>query len=858
MKPREWLAYSAALLVLAAAFSHPLILHFRTGMPYSFIPVEGLEVVHQQPGDSLQLMHRFWLFTQAIRGRIPFFSNPYEFSSPETPPLFNTQGIPISFVFALFAPLGNIVAYNLLVLLSFLASGIAMALLVRGQTGSRGAALCCGALYACLPYRLGHLFGGHPGGFVFCITPLMLVAVDRAWRGERGSFLWGMAAGACILCAASVELHQTLYLGLLLPVYVMMKLIESALRRGAAETVRASRLPLAGLLLVSAAAAGYLLWVKYFFLATSAMGGGRALRTVQGLSPGLRDLFFKSANAEKNVCLGLLPVLLAAWGFAARRIEIRRGLAPRGALARLYFWAGLFGIGYAIALGTALERFVPLYSWLHRTVPFLAYSRTSSRVLNIAVLGFFVLAGFGLRSLFARGRGGAAAALFATALALLDYHPKRFIGVSLMGGQDRVYERVRREGARSRLLELPIWPGDSSWTSIYEYYGTLTGVPIVNGYSPAAQLRYQERVFMPLRTLNIGEIRAGQHALLKAWGVRFVVLHQDAFPRRVSRYPFGFTRENLLRSPYLEFVLRDGPHFLFRVRGEPSGPPQEFALTSPVGAIYPAQKMETDVGVCTHDNAAASGQSLSSTAPGASGVLMRGQPLLYPTGDYTLFVNLKAGIGAGGPRAAIEVFDANGGRSLAARQVSPRDLPGTHEYRMIGLDFRCGEPTVIEFRVSREGGGALWADFAYVLFKAERDPRSAYEAEDLFHIGSAVDDREASGGRAVEVGKDEDVSMPMVSGPARLYGPGRWRVRYRLRAEGAEPGVIARVEAVNAFGGTLAGRDVTRDELAGSAGYRECALELNLEKLAPLSFHVMQFNRARLWLDRIDMERLQD
>ena len=46
------------------------------------------------------------------------------------------------------------------------------------------------------------------------------------------------------------------------------------------------------------------------------------------------------------------------------------------------------------------------------------------------------------------------------------------------------------------------------------------------------------------------------------------------------------------------------------------------------------------------------------------------------------------------------------------------------------------------------------------------------------------------------------------------------------------------------------------DELAGAAGYRECALEFNLEKLAPLSFHVMQFNRARLRLDRIEIARL--
>ena len=852
MRARGWLAYSAALVLLGVTFSAPLAAHLRSGIPYSFMPVPGLELVHQQPADSLQLMHRLWLFTQAACGRIPFFRNPYEFSSPETPPLFNTQGMPLSFAFAIFAPLGNIAAYNILLLLSFAASGAAMAVLVRDHTGSRGAALCCGAIYACLPYRLGHLFGGHPGGFVFFVAPLMLASAERAFRGGRGSFAWGAAAGACILCTASIELHQTLYLGLLLPLYAAMAILSAALERGAAAAARASLLPLAGILLLCAAAAIYLLWVKYRFLETSAMGGGRALKTVHGMSPGLRDLFRKSANAEKNIHLGIVPVILAACGLAARRAEIRGRRAPAGALAWLYFWAGLFVFCYAVALGTALDRFLPLYPLLHRTVPFLAYSRTSSRIMNTAAVALLVLAGFGLRALFARGRAGAAAAIAAVAVALIDYHPKRSIGVSIMGGMDSVYAIVRREGAGGRLLELPIWPGDSAWTSLYEYYGTLTGVPIVNGYSPAAQLRYQERVFLPLRTLNIGELRAGQHALLREWGVRFVVLHQDAFPRRVSRYPFAFTLSNLVRCPYLGFVLRDGPHFLFSVRGAPSGPPQAFTATSPVGVVYSARRMGSGIGVCNHDAAASSGHSLSSTAPGATGLLMSSQPLLYPTGEYTLYVNLKAG--AGGGRGRIEAYDAGRGRPVASRPITRRELPGDHAYRLLPLDFGCDEPTILEFRVSREGGGALWGDFAYILFRSERDPRRSYEAEELFHIGSSVADARASGGCAVEVGKDEDPSMPAVSGPVRIYGPGRWLVRFRMRAEEAGPGTVAAIEAASAFGGTLARRDLSREEVSGGDAYSDCALELELDRIVPLSFHVRQFNRARLRVDRIEIE----
>ncbi len=125
---RGWALFLAGLLLLAFIFSHPLALHLRSGMPYSFLPVPGLELLHQHPGDYLQLMYRFWLFEKALEGRTAFFSNAFEFSTPRTPPTFVTQGIPISFLFMLFMPLGNIAAYNALVVLSFLAAGAAMAL----------------------------------------------------------------------------------------------------------------------------------------------------------------------------------------------------------------------------------------------------------------------------------------------------------------------------------------------------------------------------------------------------------------------------------------------------------------------------------------------------------------------------------------------------------------------------------------------------------------------------------------------------------------------------------------------------------------------------------------------------------
>ena len=866
MRISQWLLFCAVLLVLSLAFSYPLIHHIREGMPYSFIPVKGSEVVQQHPGDYLQLFYRCWLLDEALRGKIPFFSDFYEFSTPLTPPRFNTHAIPISLIVSIFGPIGRIFAYNATVLVSFLASGLALALLVCTLTKSRGAAIFCGALYSCFPYRLGHLFGGHPGGFVIFLMPLSLYCVEKAWPlGESRSvsgpraFLWGVACGLCIFCSALTELHIAFYLGVLLPAYVMAKFIHATARDGMAAAWRRARLPLLGLVPIALAVLAYILWIKHSFLGTSTLREGRMLGTVQGFNPSLANMLRISPSAERNIYLGLVPLVCAIYGFFTRRIEIKKGLAEKGALLWLYFWTCLFLASYFITLGTATQRYLPLYPWLHAHVPFLTYSRTPNRLLTIAALGFFMLCAYGIRHLLAKGRVATRAVWILLLIALTDYHPRSAIGISTMRGTDRVYEEVRRVCDGKRLLELPIWPGDDTWSSIYEYYVTLTGVPMVNGYSPAPHSSYISKVFLPMRNLNLGEMRQRQYTLLREWNVPCIVLHHEAFPRKVSRYPFRFTLLNLQASPYLELVRQDGPHYLFKVREHPAGHPQAFSLRSPVGILYPAHKMEGDIGECVPDRTSSSGlPRCASALAGGGGWLLRGQSRTYPTGEFRALFHLKSIPPEGhGPVGRIEVYAPEEEKVISARELAPGDFTSPDGYAMFELGFKNEEPARIEFRVHSSGRGSLWVDFVYVVFKGEKEPGRSYEAEDLFHIGDCVQDRDASGGYAVSIGKDEDPSMPMVSGPMRLYNPGNYRARYYLMADRMEPGALARLEVVSGLGGVLANRTVAQEELEGHGRYTPCDVAFEIKKPTPISFYLWHFNRAILRLDRIDVAERQ-
>jgi hypothetical protein len=864
MKAKTWVGYTLLLILATLIYSYPLMRHLGDSMPYSYMPVPGQETVKQHPGDYIQLFYRFWLFGQAMSGKIGFFSNPYEFSTPGSPPLFTTQGIPLAFIFFFFSSWGNIFAYNMLVLLSFIAAGFSLSLLLYHHTRSAGAAVFFGLLYAVLPYRLGHLYGGHPGAFVFFLTPLSLYFFALGWtknlEGKRiASFLCGALSGISILSAALLDLHTVFYLVLFLFVYVVFTVIDTALTIPPATALKNSFLPGAGLLLTGALAIGYLVWVKYFFLATSIVGGGRSMDTVRAFSPHLRDLFGKDANAERNIYLGLIPLALGAGGFIHRHIELHRR-REKSKLRWLYFWTILFITSYIAALGTALERFIPAYSALHACIPFLKYSRTPSRAMAVAIVCLFILGAYAVQGLLRHKGRGRTAVMLLMFLALLDYHPRRPIGISIMQRIDTVYETVKTEGSGTRLLELPLWPGDSAWSAIYEYYVTLTAVPMINGYNPAVQKNYIEEVFFPLRDLNLGEMRRAQYELLKSWGVRFIVLHQDAFPRKVSRYPFRLTLLNLMQCPFLEHVTSAPPHYLFALRENPGAARQDFFNTNPVGNIYPAPKMKHDTGVLVPDRMAPAGQALlSRSVNGEEKLLWYGHSRIYPTGSFTAFFDLRSSRSpAGRPLARIEAYAPEKKTVVAVQDITSQDFPESSAYHLFPLTFENSVPRRIEFRIHTYGRGKIAADFVYVVFSGEEGTRTSFEAEDLFHIGKSIVDETASGRTAVRIGKNENPHMPMIQGPMRLYRPGRYIARFRLRGDEAGEGTIANLRVDSAFGGIIAGRDITKDMLPANGTYSDYAVPFALKKTTPLTFELHHFNKAHLRLDTVTVTEVNE
>ena len=383
-----------------------------------------------------------------------------------------------------------------------------------------------------------------------------------------------------------------------------------------------------------------------------------------------------------------------------------------------------------------------------------------------AALGFDVLAG----TLAARQRAWLACA--ALVAILLDFSSVLPFGVTRLPPRNRAYAAIAEKSRASNLLELPIWPGESAYSSIYQYWASRTHVPMVNGYSPTAPRDYVDRVYRPLESMNLGELDEEQHRLLDALRVRFVTLHRDTFPPQVSLYPYRFTLAAMRQNPNLRAVTEDdGVHLFERVGGAYRS--WESSAPWPMGVFYEAERLTLGTGQRIED-AHASGGTAVRGLPGGELPIVYGPYRPLPAGAYEARFRARG-------RGRVEVSAELGRGKLAS---APVDRP---DWQDVALTFATDHPRTIEFRAwaGASGDGVLDVDSVLLLKLAGVEDRRAdarrFEAEDLTALyGADRESGDASGG-AYAVIVDYPPDAVVRDGPYRPYPAGHWQITLRSR-----------------------------------------------------------------------------
>jgi hypothetical protein len=214
-------ALFVAFLLLGVLYTLPLVAHLRNAMPFAAVPTPRHEFAWRMQGDHLQFYYYLWLVRDRLLAGASILRDPYQFSVNGPHPNLPNTFLPFALLYLPLSVLGPRVAYNLLVLLSFPLAGVTTALLAHRYGLSRWAGLVAGTVFACAPYRVGALLGGHPAGLAYFLVPLALWALEGALAGSVAGGVW---CGAALFSIAMVEPHFLYFAALGLPLYLVVRI----------------------------------------------------------------------------------------------------------------------------------------------------------------------------------------------------------------------------------------------------------------------------------------------------------------------------------------------------------------------------------------------------------------------------------------------------------------------------------------------------------------------------------------------------------------------------------------------------------------------------------------------------------
>jgi hypothetical protein len=449
----------------------------------------------------------------------------------------------------LWAGLPPVLVHNLLLLGAIAASGLAMCALARYLTGSLGAGLIAGVVFAFAPYRFAHIMHMELQWTMW--MPLAFLALHRTF--DTGRWKYGLATGACI----ALQLLSSIYYGVFLASLIGLgALLLMARDRKVALSTALLRLTAGAAV---AAAIGAVYAVPYL-QARARVGERSADEVVRYSAKPANYLAATSTNRlygdapasrggdERRLFPGAIPAVLAM-------ISLLLRTPSRRAIVYLLLFVAAFE--------TSLGSYGHIYPWLYEHVAPYRGLRAPAR-LGVFVLMFLaVLAAYGYHALVERRRAGVRYALVTLlTLGLIAEYQVTLPLAAFANTAPPIYHVLRTQ-PRGTVAELPMPLADRlpGRDAEYSYFSTFHWFPLVNGYSGT----YPPSFFARLDAMeNFPDERSILQ--LRRDNVAYVVVHGSAY----SEAAFREIRDRIaMGSDLVELAAFDdneGHAVLYRLR----------------------------------------------------------------------------------------------------------------------------------------------------------------------------------------------------------------------------------------------------------------------------------------------------
>jgi hypothetical protein len=412
----------------------------------------------------------------------------------------------------LWAGMPPVLVHNLILLGAIVASGVGSFVLARDLTGSAGAALAAGVIFAFAPYRFDHYMHMELQWTVW--SPWAFWALKRII--DTGSVRFGLLAGLFVALQMGSSVYYGVFLFILIAVVALLQLMTLRGR----HLMRSARACVLGGVLATSVSGVY----SIPYSTASARVGTRTTHEVATFSARPRDyrsatptnLLYGSRYAgppERRLFPGILPLLLALVGLL---------LVPPTSVTIAYL------IGLVIAFELSLGTYGRLYPLLYEHVGVFRGMRAPARASVFCLLFLGVLAAQGTAALTATMTMPVRRAVAAVvcAILLVEYRVAPLPLVPYPNEPPPLYMLLARL-PRGVVAEFPMpEPGSPPHHDPrFAYLSTFHWMPLLNGYSGFYPPSYLRRLARLARFPDEASVAA-----LKRENVRYVVVHEDGYP----------------------------------------------------------------------------------------------------------------------------------------------------------------------------------------------------------------------------------------------------------------------------------------------------------------------------------------
>jgi hypothetical protein len=413
-----------------------------------------------------------------------------------------------------------VVAYNILILASFVASGFATYVFVKHLTGSTLAGLLGGMIYAFAPFRFGHYM--HEELLWTCWIPLSLWAMHRTLETAR----WRYALLTGLFVTA--QMYSSIYFGIYLATFISMVGLLLVLVRVVDWRSLAVRR-----LVMTAVLSGILVAPYLFVYVRSAhVVGTRGEGEAAYFSAEPMNYF---SSPDYNWLYGW-----TFWRFtthAPDEMQLFPGLCVV-ALAVIALWPPInrTRVAYAAALLFAIDLSLGFNGITYRVgyywLPVFRGLRATARFDAFVQITLALLAGYGLLRLIAWTRertqlrwAATMAAVIASGVAFAEF-TNRSIPLIPAATKASPLSTWLQQQPPSVLLELPVPKANQlpGYDPNYQYESVFHWQPMVNGYTSYIPPHYER--FLHDMAAFPDERSA---AAVRATGVDLVLVHPQWF-----------------------------------------------------------------------------------------------------------------------------------------------------------------------------------------------------------------------------------------------------------------------------------------------------------------------------------------